>query len=360
MAGVYVHVPFCHAKCAYCDFYSTGSTRVRDMARDVCRAIAHEWLRRWDGQGAPTTLYIGGGTPSILTPELLALAVADIPRQAIKEWTVEVNPEDVTQALAQAYLEMGVNRVSMGVQSMVEEELTGVGRRHTARQAAQAFRTLREAGFANLSVDLIYGLPGQTAKTWRQSVEGVLDWGPEHLSAYALSWEPGTRLWARWQAGKITPASDELVEEMYLSVCDLALGAQMEHYEISNWALPGHRAAHNSSYWDGEAYLGLGPGAVSYDGGRRRITNVPDVKRYLAGAEPDVEVENDADLLNDRILTRLRTADGLDPSGMPDNVIAEVEKLLREGLLSGNPDGRLRVPEDHWLLCDLVIRRLMV
>lgn len=364
MAGIYVHVPFCHSKCFYCDFYSLASTARVDAYAD---ALAREWAARKGefGGESVTTLYFGGGTPSILRPDVFSRLAALFPLQKVDEFTIEVNPEDVSEAAAEAWLKAGVNRVSMGVQSLDDAELRAVGRRHTAAQALEAVRTLRRAGIGNISGDLIYGLPGQTVESWRESLRTLLGSGITHLSAYCLSFEQGTRLYRMREKGEVAEQDDEVIERMYGVLCDQARRAGMNHYEISNFARPGMESRHNSSYWTGAPYLGLGPGAHSLgaDGVRRFVPS--NLNRWLADPENAAERDEETatDRINDRILISLRTARGLDLSALETDAAAHIAQAARPHVLSGNlveTGTHLVVPESRWLLCDSVIRDLFM
>lgn len=370
MAGVYVHIPFCHVKCAYCDFYSLADSR--RMAA-FAEAIGREWHARCSelGAEAPATIYFGGGTPSYLPADMFAALAALFPKENLVEFTVEANPEDVRPELVEAWLRAGVNRVSIGVQSLVDDELKAVARRHSAREALDAIACLRRCGVENVSADLIYGLPGQTIDTWRRSVEGLLATGISHLSAYCLSFEPGTRLYAWLQQGRVSEAPEELVEEMFTLLCSEAAEAGMEHYEISNFALPDRWSRHNSAYWDGTPYLGLGPGAHSLgaDGIRRYVPS--DLRAYIEAPETAavIDEENEEDRVNDLLLMRLRTSRGLSTSILPDKyrngILARARKWLRSGhLVADAPNTAdaptLRIPEARWLTSDAVIRDLFV
>lgn len=364
MSGIYVHIPFCRSKCAYCDFYSTPGTE--EYASRVARAIGAEWdIRLGEIEGLPSTLYLGGGTPSALADEHLRCIAEALPAPA-GEFTMEANPDDVSVARAEAWRSMGVNRVSMGAQSFIDAELKAVGRRHTARQTIQAVADLRSAAITNLSLDLIYGLPGQTLQSWRASLKKMIELRPDHISAYTLTYEPGTRLTALLHAGKLQQASDELIEEMYLALCSELREAGYAHYEISNFALPGREARHNSAYWDGTPYLGLGPSAHSFDGTIRRI-NPPSINEYLQaiehGASAYVEDEEDDDnRFNDKLITALRTSRGLDLEGVPPQRRILLERDAQPHLRRGNliiEGSRLIIPEHHWLLSDTILRDLM-
>lgn len=349
MAGLYVHIPFCRAKCAYCDFYS-GPLRLFE-AEGYVRALQTELAARRAEVGEFQTVYVGGGTPSAMPPELLAPLLALAPG----ERTVEVNPEDVTPEFSRRLRAAGANRVSMGVQSLDDAELRAVGRRHTAATALSAFRNLREAGFDNISLDLIYGLPGQSVASWRRSLRGVLDLEPEHLSAYLLSYEEGTRITAALKKGEVEEASEETAEGMYAILCEETRAAGFAHYEISNFARPGLEARHNSAYWDLTPYLGLGPGAHSFDGRVRRY-NPSNLKAYLAdpAGAATVDPETDDNRFNDLLITALRTARGIDPA-----VFTPAERAEAHTLLTPAPGGRLRIPESAWLRANSLLLPLL-
>lgn len=349
MAGLYIHVPFCTVKCAYCDFYS-GPLRLFD-AQAYAIALERELAARRGEVGDISTVYIGGGTPGTMPASLFApfLTLGN------GERTVEVNPENVTPGYAEALLRAGANRVSMGVQSLSDLELKAVGRRHNAAGAIEAFRTLRSAGFDNISLDLIYGLPGQTPESWRRSLCGVLELGPQHLSAYLLSYEPGTLLYSQLQNNRIEEASEESVCEMYATLCSETSKAGFEHYEISNFAREGMHSRHNSAYWDMTPYLGLGPAAHSFDGRVRRY-NRADYKGYMAHPESWFEIEDETaeERHNDAVFTALRTARGLDPA-----LLSPAELEVAKRTLQPTADGRLRIAEADWLRANTLILPLL-
>lgn len=362
MAGIYVHIPLCAAKCAYCDFYSVPRGRISPDA--LVDALINEFsLRRHElGDEPVTTIYIGGGTPSSLSPQLLTSLLDSFQEYSPEECTVEVNPEDVTAGYVTSLADAGINRVSMGVQSLVDSELTFIGRRHSAHDAIEAVRIIKDNGINNLSLDLIYGMPGQTIDTWRRSLETLLGLHPQHISAYLLSYEPGTKLTAMLNAGKIAETSDETIERMYSTLCRLTSDAGYDHYEISNFSQPGRHSRHNSSYWDGTAYLGLGPGAHSFTLGTRRH-NPSDIKQYIelrgSGITVD-EPENDSERFNDFIITSLRTAGGLSLAkaaefGRAEKVIETARPHLCSGIMLRSGD-RLRIAESSWLMADSIMR----
>lgn len=320
--SIYIHIPFCRGKCRYCDFYSVGLPR--GGASDFMRACREEMrLRAAEMPSEPPSIYIGGGTPSLLLPpdvEALgaAMRAAGVRVESAGEFTVEMNPDDVDLARAEAWRSIGANRASMGVQSFADAELSAVGRRHTGRRADEAYSLLRKH-FDNISIDLIYGLPGQTEASWHESVRHALNLRPEHISAYSLMYEPGTPLTRLRDAGRIKETPDDVVLRMMDFLADATAAAGYERYEISNFALPGRESRHNSAYWRSLPYIGLGPGAHSFDGVRTRSANPPDLRGYLANYLSDApqafavrETLTDTELLEELIFTRLRTREGID------------------------------------------------
>lgn len=363
---VYVHVPFCHSKCAYCDFYSTPR---HELMEAYVMSVGEEWHHMAPAGCIPDTIYLGGGTPSSLPPALLdrlISSIRDTSHPALREFTIEANPEDVTYDWARHIADnTEIDRVSMGIQSFDDDMLRFIGRRHSGRQAAEAVATLREAGIYNLSCDLIYGLPGQTLEAWKSDLDRLLALRPEHISAYLLSYEPRTRLGVMLSKGQVKEASDILAEQMYSILCQATREAGYEHYEISNFALPGRRAIHNSSYWDGSEYIGLGPGAHSMAGGTR-WHNPSNLKLYTDHHGCNVRIideEDDKNRFNDMIITSLRTSQGLDPARVPEefaeNFFRTVSHLTADGLLSRSPEGCLFIPEHKWLTSDSILLRLI-
>lgn len=368
-AKLYVHVPFCHSKCAYCDFYSTPHAKWMEGYVD---AAINEWEnRKYMAPAGVDTIYLGGGTPSSLPVALLGkLLSALLVTDDIREFTIEANPEDVTSEWVSFIREhTGINRVSMGIQSFSDTELRLISRRHSAADAIRAYKMLRAEGIGNISCDLIYGLPGQTLDSWKRSLDTLISLAPEHISAYLLSYEEGTRLHAMLSTGKIKEADEDTIYDMYGYMCDALRSAGYNHYEISNFALPGKEAVHNSSYWDGSIYIGIGPGAYSWDG-IHRIYNPSDIKRYIASAGVDFGVTEDETVdnrFNDTIMTALRTRKGLDlkvlteeyGEGIVDEMKAQLPPLLAEGHLCLSDGNILTIPEKHWLISNSILLPLI-
>ena len=341
--GIYIHVPFCQKRCIYCDFYST--TFGLEWKRSYVSALRREMLLRRseiDPSRVPS-LYIGGGTPSQLPLTLLLemfQAITETFTLADEaEVTIEVNPDDVTPQLIDALRQTPVNRISMGVQTFSDDLLRFLNRRHTSAQALQAVELFREAGYKNISLDLIYGLPGQTFEDWVCDVQQLLALDVPHLSAYALSYEEGTPLYKMLQEGSVSEVPEELSWQMYEYLMDETAAAGYEHYEISNFARPGMHARHNSSYWDGSPYLGLGPGAHSYDGNSVRRSNETSLKNYVfvAGDVPhQVEALSCREQYNELIMTRLRTASGLSLSILTPEQKSYCQQMAESHICCGN------------------------
>lgn len=369
MAGVYIHIPFCKRLCAYCDFYKSARLA---LIEDVVRAMHDELQARAPFlRGAPLkSLYLGGGTPSLLSLEQLQGLKGRVEElfdcSQIGEVTLEANPDDLIPDYLKGLREMGFNRLSLGIQSFDDEELRWMNRRHTAQRAVEAVEWAREAGFDNLTIDLIYGVPGFGEAVLRRSLEQALALGVEHISAYHLTIEPETALGRRQARGELQPVEEEVSEQEYALVHNTLTAAGYEHYEISNFARPGCRARHNGAYWQGEPYLGIGPAAHSFDG-RERCWSVDTVESYAATGATRFEREQLTlrDRANERLMTGLRTADGVDMNrfqtdfgaGRGQRVLREAEPLLREGLMT-NDEGWLRIPSERFLLSDYLIGRL--
>ena len=368
MAGIYIHIPFCRSRCIYCAFYST--TRLEQRRRYVDALCREARLRAFSGQPAET-IYFGGGTPSQLTAAQLRqlfdtlYTIYKVDDDA--EVTIEVNPDDVTDEYAAKLSQLPVNRVSMGAQTFDDRRLRFLHRRHTAEQVAQAVSRLRQAGIRNISVDLMYGFPNETIDDWQHDITCALDLGVEHLSAYCLAIEEGTELWRlKMKDGRMKMSDEELERQMYYTLIDRLTAAGYEHYELSNFARPGCRSRHNSSYWTGVPYLGLGAAAHSYDG-QHRSWNVSDINRYMAGIEngtPDYGYETiDGDTrYNDRVMLALRTADGLDLASLTDAdrkyLLSLSSEYLDQGFLRLSQN-RLRLTRQSLFVSDMVISDLM-
>lgn len=362
--GIYVHVPFCVSRCGYCDF-----CRVTDYGAlgGYLSALRAEVSRSPCAGLAPRTVYFGGGTPSSVgrgtVAELLALVAVAFDLRGVVEYTFECNPDDVDGGLAETLMAGGVNRVSMGAQSLCDDALRMMGRRHSAEQVRRAVGVLRGVGFRNVSVDCIFGLPGVRGYSARRDFEAFAALGVEHLSAYALSYEPGSRFSKMVAGGGLVPLPDDAVAEQYGELCDVLRGAGYSHYEISSFAKPGLEAVHNSSYWSRTPYFGFGPSASSFCG-NVRTTNTMDVGEYVAtagDAKSLCEELTAEEEYEEVVMLGLRTSGGVSLADVPPRfrglfarrAAAEVENgnLTRSGDVYAIPEGR-------WFVADGIIGRL--
>lgn len=319
MAGIYIHVPFCGYACSYCDFYFTTHLKFKDQ---YLKAITKEIeLSKSYLQGEPIeTIYFGGGTPSKLSPqELDAILLSLAKHHSIvsnPEITLEANPDDINAEIVNDYKSIGVNRFSMGVQTFHQHELDILGRKHTVGQAIKAIDVLRKADLNNFNLDLIYGMPNSTQKSWEYSLNQMLEIEPNHISAYCLTVEPATPLEHLVNKGRVTIPNDEEALNQFNALVNQAQKKGYQHYEISNFAKPDKYSKHNTSYWFGAKYLGLGPSAHSYNGSSRRY-NVANTPKYLKALNENsayyqTETLTIANQFNEYIMTRIRTQWGID------------------------------------------------
>ena len=377
MPGIYIHVPFCESRCAYCDFYSTTLMRHRSAYVDtVCRELQ---LRLPELQGAPIeTIYLGGGTPSTLTIEELSSILTSLLNFHLSsfnfqlaEITLEANPDDLTEAYVQGLRTLPFNRVSIGIQSFHDRTLRLVGRRHTAQEAIEAVHRCQQMGLTNISIDLMYGLPGETLDDWAYSLDQAIALGVPHISAYHLTYEEDTRLWRMKEQGIVSPIDEEQSIRAFELLREKLLAAGYEHYEISNFALPGYHSRHNSSYWQGIPYIGIGPGAHSYDGTDRRW-NLSSLTDYIAtpeGEDVPHEVEHltTEERYDERIITELRTARGIDLTSLladfgeryHAHCLRCATPYIHRGQLIHTADNHLRLTPESIFISDAVMRDLL-
>lgn len=351
---VYVHCPFCWSFCTYCDFYSEKACPAESWTEEICReALARK--EEIAATAAVNTLYFGGGTPSVLPPGVLGRIADACGGRTYDEWTVEVNPDDITPEYAAGLRAIGVNRVSMGVQSLDDGMLRWMARRHDAAAAANAFRILRDAGFGNISVDVIFGINGLSLQMLETTLRELIAWRPEHISAYQLSIEAGSALGRLVREGRYTELSDEDCAAQYALICGMLRTAGYEHYEISNWALPGSRALHNSAYWVRAPYVGLGPGAhslkrLSQASGDVRSWNSEQLSGWTSAGEELTERE----IREEEIMLGLRTADGIKETLLESHPLKG-----SSGLVPSAVPGNLRIPEESWFVADDIIASLI-
>lgn len=320
LSGLYIHVPLCKSKCFYCDFFSeTTLSRKNELIDALLTELKTETRFLHEVKPGLRTIYFGGGTPSLLEEpdfeRIFKTISASYDITSCEEITLEANPDDLTHEYVQMLRKFPFNRISIGVQSLADNELRAINRRHTAGQAAEAVMTCYKAGFENISIDLMYGLPEQTLESFSRTVEKALSLPVKHISSYALSWEEGSVLFKKLQQGILKQASDEFLETCYFELNSLLMAKDFIRYELSNFSLRGYESKHNSSYWDGTCYLGVGPGAHSYNGTIRR-SNVHSIEGYISGILSEEPVR-ESELLdmetkyNDFIMTRLRTSKGV-------------------------------------------------
>lgn len=359
---IYIHIPFCKGKCIYCDFYSGGNPDWEKYLRAVASELT-ERIVEFRGD-CLTSIYVGGGTPSLIPPDQFLdfmgrpetndqdneklegsfeptkdvwgiLKHYNIPISEEIEVTLEVNPEDITIERAEAWREAGINRISMGVQSLNNNELKTLKRRHNAEKVKDAISILKQY-FNNISLDFIYGIPGQTTQTLIETIEKALSFAPTHISTYALSYEPKTVLTFLRDKGEVS----ECTEEKYIAfdnlISSLLEKAGYERYEISNYSLPGYHSRHNTGYWTGKPYIGLGPSASSYDGHNKRRTNFSDIHRYLNHSSNsgtkiyEEETLNEAEKIEEKIMLGLRTKSGVDLTTLKPEIAEELKERAQK------------------------------
>ncbi len=337
LAGVYIHIPFCKSRCKYCDFFSTTHLEKQSQYVQALLMEMQDRLSIPNNQYPISTIYIGGGTPSTLQVEHLRAIVEAIRREAKgerQEITLEANPGDITQEKARAWREMGINRLSIGVQSFEDELLQFIGRRHNAEQARQAVAIAQSAGFDNISIDLMYALPSQTMQQWQHDVAQALQLNVQHISTYGLIYEEGTALTTLLDHGVVEAVDEETEMQMYDYIVAELTAQGYIHYEVSNFALPNRESQHNSSYWNDTPYIGLGAGAHSYDG-QVRSWNISDLDSYIAQAmghhmQPKTEWLTDEQRHTERVMLGLRTNRGV---AMEDINSCKAEAYIQQGLL---------------------------
>ena len=384
---VYLHVPFCRSFCTYCGFYSETCSKSRqsELFNEYADAVLTEAEERKEEirSNPLRTLYIGGGSPSVLPPDVLRRVVQGIRRvqgdTPLREFTIEVNPEDIVEKgdeYLAGLLDLGVTRISMGIQSFDDGILRWMNRRHDSARARKAYSMIRRAaGHAgrdiDVSIDLIFGVPGLDLQTWERTISATLSLGkdegfkaPDHISAYQLSIEEGSALEEKIARGECTEASDEDCYRQYRTLCRKLREGGYNHYEISNFAIPGKEAVHNSAYWNRTPYVGLGPGAHSLtirdDGQQVRSWNTQVLPARGKTYSREMEVLSDEDIRVERIMLGLRTSAGLPADEL--SLLAgkdALEKQVSAGCLAIGPDGRARIPEERFFVSDEIIGSLV-
>lgn len=373
--GIYIHIPFCKSRCIYCGFYSTTNKELKERYVDALIREIH--MRKDDfarlgtslSPSSTSTVYFGGGTPSSLSVcdiERIVGALESTFNGTPSEVTLEMNPDDVTKDYIKAVRQMGINRISMGIQTFDDSRLQFIRRRHNASQAEKAVMTIREEEIHNVSIDLMFGFPNQTMDEWVTDIEKAIALHPTHISAYSLMYEEGTPLFRMLQKGEINQIDDETSLAMYTELINRLTANGYEHYEISNFAMPGYRSVHNSSYWHDTPYLGFGAAAHSYNKDTRSW-NIPDLKKYIesieSGVLPSESEVIDADThYNDLITTALRTREGLNLDDLPQKyreyALVNARKSINEHLLEAT-DSHIRLTREGLFVSDMVMSELI-
>jgi oxygen-independent coproporphyrinogen-3 oxidase len=373
MAGIYIHIPFCKTKCIYCDFYSIITLKFVDDYVDAVRKEVS--IRKAELNDCEIkTIYIGGGTPSLLTISQIKSVVdclkSEFDLSSLEEFTIEANPEDISFSYVKDLIDLGVNRISIGIQSFDDGDLKLINRRHNSSKAIEAVNIIKQAGITNISIDLIYGLPGQTIGKWIENLKTAVSLDVKHISAYNLSYEEGTKLSNMRKNGLIKECTDEECVAMYKSTLSALSAAGFEQYEISNYAKPGYHSIHNSNYWNETPYLGLGASAHSLTENVRKH-NIIDIRQYIAilkdGEVPyEIDLENWRDKYDDLIMISLRTAVGINVKSIKqrfgdavyNSFCNKAKKYIAQGYIRINGDN-YTLTDDGVMVSDMIIRDLM-
>lgn len=377
MAGLYIHIPFCESRCIYCGFYSTTSLKLRDDYTDaLCREMQMRPAKAALGSNETIeTIYLGGGTPSQLNGSQLNQIFSAIRKNYTlaenMEITMECNPDDVTGDFCETLKQLPINRISMGAQTFCNERLRFLHRRHNAGEVEEAVTRLRNIGIRNISIDLMFGFPEESLSQWMSDIRHAIQLDVEHISAYSLMYEEGTPLYHMLKQGKISEIDEETSRKMYETLIDQLTGAGYEHYEISNFARPGFRSRHNSSYWHEVPYIGIGAAAHSYNR-KQRSWNIENIQTYIRsigdGILPSESERLDISTrYNDLITTALRTSDGINLMKMEqefgkelaDRLLQEAQSHISRGLMKIK-NGRLSLTREGLYISDDVMSDFMI
>lgn len=375
---IYIHIPFCVRKCSYCAFYSIVNESGRQAYVDaLCEEIRQRADELWDTRHKVHTVYIGGGTPTVLTIEQFEQILERLHRSfnmsEVVECTIEANPENLTPQYILSLRRMGFfNRISVGIQSFDDADLCTLNRRHSGEQAREALRQAKNMGFRNVSVDLIYGIPGQTGAGWLANLDVCAEIGVQHLSCYALTVEKGTMLERQIDTGRVAMPDDSDMVSRYRLLLDWCRANGFRQYEVSNFCVGPYRSRHNSRYWNRTPYMGFGAAAHSFDGQHRRW-NVPDVGRYVRQLSVggrlravdyyESETLSQADAFNEYVMTALRTTDGIDTSLVDARYMEGLKRGMAKFVAAGlvdECDGVYRPTEEGLLHADGMATDLFV
>ena len=373
MAGLYIHIPFCKSNCSYCDFYKTTNINLKNDFIESLK-LEIDYRSGFFNDDIIRTLYFGGGTPSVLSIDEFSTIMDSFSTvfnlNSVEEFTVEINPDDVTVEYLQGLKNLGVNRISYGVQSFHNSHLAMVKRRHNSQQAIEAVRIAKSVGIDNISIDLIYGLPGMSESDWRINIEKFISLDVPHLSAYHLIYEEGTLITSQVKKGILKEAGEDDSNNQFLMLRQMLSENGYEHYEISNFSKPGKESKHNSSYWSGDLYLGLGPSSHSFDG-ENRFWNVSNLKKYELGLNSgdgsfyENEHLSEFDIYNELIMLGLRTKSGVSfkklKNVVSDRFVDYFLKLVSTKIATGeiiHDDDRYYISEDSFLISDKIMSDL--
>ncbi|SMO58576.1 oxygen-independent coproporphyrinogen-3 oxidase [Saccharicrinis carchari] len=373
MAGIYIHIPFCMQKCGYCDFYSlVGLSDKKEFVVALCDEIR---IRKEELQREPIqTVYFGGGTPSVLHIKDFENIIASLKEVCdiaeLLEFTIEVNPDDINLPFLDDLKRIGFNRLSIGIQSFNDRILSFMNRRHSSSEAFNAVEMSKKAGFENISIDLIYGIPDMTLAEWKKSIDKAISLKVQHISAYHLTFEPGTAFYKKLKQNIFREVEDKQSIEQYNVLIKAVTKAGFDDYEISNFCLPGYQSKHNASYWSGYSYVGLGPSAHSF-AARTRRWNISDLKKYINNIKRgevfyEQEILSDIDVYNEKIMLGLRTKNGAeirDLHSMDKKMVQLFNEKMQKNIMLKNvftQNGRLKVCKDKKILTDQIISDFFV
>ncbi len=374
MAGVYIHIPFCKQACYYCNFHFSTSLDLKDalipaLLKEIELKSVHS------GNEIIKTIYFGGGTPSLLSMDDINVILSSLNKNYnisdSAEISLEANPDDITVEKLNGWKKAGINRLSIGIQSFIERDLKWMNRAHNASQALSCIHLAREAGFNNFSIDLIFGIPGLSNSEWERNVQTVIDLQVPHVSSYALTVEPKTALQKMIALKKKENVNTDAQAEQYHILMRKMNEAGYEHYEISNFARPGFRSRHNSSYWQGEKYIGIGPSAHSYNG-KERMWNKANNSLYIQSLQqnivlPEKEILSESQKLNEYVMTSLRTIEGMDllfiENNFSKNERDRIENLFNKKIKNENyfiKNNKITLTDEGKLFADAIAVELFL
>ncbi len=375
MAGIYFHIPFCKSRCSYCDFYSTtDKNKVPELIKSELKEV--ELRKNYLIDETVETIYFGGGTPSLISPgnieKLIKVIYKNYNVIANPEITIEVNPDDINSTKIKSYSNIGVNRISVGLQSFNDNILNFINRRHDVTKSLKAIEIIKNAGYKNISVDLIYGIPNLSIKDWEDTINKTLELNIQHISAYHLSYEKGTKIHSQLLKKEINQISDEESFAQYNLVCKFLKKHDFEHYEISNFSLKNLESKHNSAYWQNKKYVGIGPSAHSFDGDSRQC-NISSLNKYIENINSNKnyfsqEILTENQKYNELILIKFRTSNGLNVNEIKasfsktilEYFLSSVKKYLDNGKIKINKKGYYIIPEKYWFISDGIISDLFI